>query len=164
MYDVSGQLLCESITPEGESKPKIEDSYTYNGEGLRASQTINGTTTHDAWDLAEELPLLLTDGTNSYIYGPGGIPTEQISSGGTATYLHHDQAGSIRLLTGKTGTVEGKCSYAAYGTPTCEGTATSPLGYDGQLTSSDTGLVCMRARVYDPSPESPNGSAADGCG
>jgi RHS repeat-associated protein len=30
------------------------------------------------------------------------------------------------------------------------GTATTPLGYDGQYTSSDTGLIYMRARVYDP--------------
>jgi RHS repeat-associated protein len=76
---------------------------------------------------------------------------EQINtSTGTITYLHHDQAGSTRLLTGSTGTVTGKCTYGAYGTPSCEGTTTTPLGYDGQYTSSDTGLIYMRARVYDP--------------
>jgi RHS repeat-associated protein len=75
---------------------------------------------------------------------------EQINSGGTVTYLHHDQQGSTRLLTGSTGKVEGKCSYRAYGTPTCEGAATTPLGYDGQYTSPDTGLVYLRNRVYDP--------------
>jgi RHS repeat-associated protein len=64
--------------------------------------------------------------------------------------MHHDQQGSTRLLTGSTGTVTGKCTYGAYGAPTCEGTTTTPLGYDGQYTSSDTGLVYMRARVYDP--------------
>ncbi len=85
----------------------------------------------------------------SYIYGPGELPVEQISSGGTVTYLHHDQAGSTRLLTGSTGTVTGKCTYSAYGTPTCEGTTTTPLGYDAQYTSTDTGLIYMRARVYD---------------
>ena len=31
-----------------------------------------------------------------------------------------------------------------------EGTATTPLGYDAQYTSTDTGLIYMRARVYDP--------------
>jgi RHS repeat-associated protein len=104
------------------------------------------------WNLTEAGPAqLLSDGTNSYIYGPGGLPIEQINtSTGTVTYLHHDQAGSTRLLTGSTGTVTGKCTYSAYGTPTCEGTATTPLGYDGQYTSSDTGLVYMRAREYDP--------------
>jgi len=103
------------------------------------------------WDMTEGLPLILSDTTNSYIYGPDGLPVEQISSGGTVTYLHHDQQGSTRLLTGSTGTVTGKCTYSAYGTPTCEGTTTTPLGYDGQYTSSDTGFIYLRARVYDPS-------------
>jgi hypothetical protein len=58
----------------------------------------------------------------SYVYGRGEMSVEQISSGGTVSYLHHDQAGSTRLLTGSTGTVTGKCSYSAYGTPTWEGT------------------------------------------
>jgi RHS repeat-associated protein len=54
------------------------------------------------------------------------------------------------LLTGSTGKVKGKCSYGAYGAPTCEGTTTTPLGYDAQYTSPDTGLVYLRARTYDP--------------
>ena len=78
------------------------------------------------------------------------MTVEQISSGGTVTYLHHDQQGSTRLLTGSTGTVTGKCTYGAYGAPTCEGTTTNPLGYDGQYTSSDTGLIYLRDRTYDP--------------
>ncbi len=87
----------------------------------------------------------------SYVYGPGGLPFEQINNTtGTVSYLHHDQQGSTRLLTGSTGTVTGKCTYGAYGTPTCEGTATTPLGFDGQYTSSDTGLIYLRNRVYDP--------------
>lgn len=87
---------------------------------------------------------------NFYVYGSSHMSVEQISSGGTVEYLHYDQAGSTRLLTGSTGTVIGKCSYSAYGTSTCEGTATTPLGYDAQYTSSDTGLIYLRARNYDP--------------
>jgi RHS repeat-associated protein len=88
---------------------------------------------------------------DSFVYGPGGLPIEQINNTtGTVTYLHHDQQGSTRLLTGSTGTVTGKCTYSPYGTPTCEGSATTPLGYDGQYTSTDTGLIYMRAREYDP--------------
>ncbi len=148
-YDQAGNLTSIE-RPEKESVPKIEDGYAYNGEDLRTSQTISGTTSYLAWDMTEELPLILADGTNSYIQGPNGLPIEQISSGGTVTYLHHDQQGSTRLLTGSTGTVTGKCTYSAYGAPTCEGASTTPLGYDGQLTSSDTGLVYLRNRVYDP--------------
>jgi RHS repeat-associated protein len=101
--------------------------------------------------MTKELPLILSDGTNSYIYGPGGLPVEQISSGGTVTYLHHDQQGSTRLLTGSTGKNEGAYTYTAYGAiQEHTGTATTPLGYDAQYTSSDTGLIYLRARVYDP--------------
>lgn len=79
------------------------------------------------------------------------MPVEQINNTtGEVLYLHHDQQGSTRLITGSTGKVEGKCTYGAYGTPTCEGTATTPLGFDGQYTSSDTGAVYLRARNYDP--------------
>ncbi len=85
------------------------------------------------------------------VYGPSETGIEQINtSTGTVTYLHHDQAGSTRLLTGSTGTVTGKCTYGAYGTPTCEGTSTTPLGFDAQYTSSDTALIYLRNRVYDP--------------
>jgi RHS repeat-associated protein len=149
-YNQAGELTAVTRLEEGAS-PAIEGTYTYNGEGLRTSQTIAGTTSYFAWDVTEELPLILSDGTNSYVYGPGGLPIEQINnSTGTVTYLHHDQADSTRLLTGSSGTVTGKCTYSAYGTPTCEGTTTTPLGYDGQYTSSDTGLIYMRARTYDP--------------
>jgi hypothetical protein len=133
----------------------IKTLTAHDGQGLRASQTISGATTRLAWNLIEGLPLILSDGTNSYIYGPDGLPVEQVSSGGTVTYLlHHDQQGSTRLLTGSTGTVTGKCTYGAYGAPTCEGATTTTLGYDGQYTSSDTGLIYMRARVYDPATSS----------
>jgi RHS repeat-associated protein len=115
------------------------------------SQTIGATTSYLTWDMAEELPLILSDGTNSYIYGPGGLPVEQISGGGTALYLHHDQQGSTRILTGSSGAVEGTTTYDAYGNETSStGTATTPMGYDGQYTSNDTGLIYMRARTYDP--------------
>jgi RHS repeat-associated protein len=94
----------------------------------------------------------LRSGETSYIYGPDGLPIEQINNTTEKVqYLHHDQAGSTRLITSSTGTVEGSYTYDAYGNTTGHtGTATTPLGYDGQLTSSDTGLIYLRARVYDP--------------
>lgn len=54
-------------------------------------------------------------------------------------------------MTGSTGKAEGTFTYDAYGNQTGHtGTATTPLGYDGQYTNSDTGLIYLRARVYDP--------------
>lgn len=149
-YDQAGDLISVSRPAEGET-PKIEDSYAYNGDGLRASQTISGTTAYLSWELAEGVPSILDDGTNSYLYGPGGLPVEQIDHSGNVLYLHHDQQGSTRVLTGPTGTVAASMTYDAYGNLTgSTGTSATPLGYDGQYTSSDTGLIYMRARVYDP--------------
>ena len=149
-YDEAGNLTSVARLEEG-SIPAIEDSYAYNGEGLRASQTIAGTTTYLTWDRTESLPLILSDGNDSFIYGPGALPIEQISSAGSVLYLHHDQQGSTRLLTGPTGSAEATDTYDAYGNVTGRtGTATSPLGFDGQYTNSDTGLIYLRARSYDP--------------
>ena len=149
-YDQAGNLISAERPKEGETS-EIKDTYAYNGEDLRTSQTISGTASYLAWDMTEELPLILSDTTNSYIYGPGGLPIEQISSGGAVFYLHHDHQGSTRLLTGSTGKNEGAYTYTPYGAvQEHTGTATTPLGYDAQYTSSDTGLIYMRARVYDP--------------
>lgn len=140
-YDAANQLK------EGGG---IKYTFTYDGNGLRASETINGTTTHMAWDTAAALPLLLFDGTNYYLYGPDGLPFEQISSE-TATYLHHDQQGSTRLLTNASGETKGSYTYKSYGiTEAHTGTSSTPLGYDGQYTNSDTGLIYLRKRVFDP--------------
>ncbi|HEY0392121.1 MAG TPA: RHS repeat-associated core domain-containing protein [Solirubrobacterales bacterium] len=149
-YDQAGNLISVKRPEEG-ATPKIEDTYGYDGGGLRVSQTISGVTTHMAWDVMDQLPMLLSDGANSYIYGPGGVPIEQVDGAEKAVYLHHDQQGSTRLLTGATGKKEGAYTYGPYGnTQEHTGTVSTPMGYDGQYTSSDTGLIYLRARAYDP--------------
>jgi RHS repeat-associated protein len=150
-YDQAGNLIANEKPKEGKAAG-LTDTYTYDGTGLRVSQTLSGTKAFLAWEITEPIPLILNDGTNSFIYGPGGLPVEQInSSTGTVLYLHHDQAGSTRMLTNSTGAKEASFTYDAYGNTTgTTGTAKTPLGYDGQYTSTDTGLIYLRARVYDP--------------
>jgi RHS repeat-associated protein len=148
-YDQAGNLTTIK-RPEEKAEPKIEDSYTYDGNNLRASQDINGATTKLTWDTAEKTSLPLSDETNSYIYGPENLPIEQISAKGETLYLHHDQQNSTRLLTNATGKTETAYSYTAYGIPTAVGGATTPLLYDAQYTNTDTNLIYLRARVYDP--------------
>jgi hypothetical protein len=91
-------------------------------------------------------------GPHILIYGP----IEQISNGGTVTYLHHDQQGSTRLLSGATGKAEATFTYDAYGNQTGHtGTAATPLGYDGQYTSSDTGLKTPGSSTCAHAPTTP---------
>jgi RHS repeat-associated protein len=151
-YDQAGDLTSVEQPEESKSKtPKIEDSYTYDGNGQRAAQTVVKTTTHMAWDTNEENPQLLGDGTNSYIYGPEGLPIEQIQGKGEVLYLHHDQQGSTRMLTGSTGKDEGASTFDAYGNVLkTTGTATTPLGYDGEYTNTDTDLIDLQARSDEP--------------
>src|SRR5207248_2671860 len=68
--------------------------YTYNGDSLRTAKIIGTTTLSYAWQTKGDLPTLLSDGTASYLYGPGGLPIESIDSTGNATFFHHDQLGS----------------------------------------------------------------------
>jgi RHS repeat-associated protein len=126
-------------------------TYAYDGGGLRTSKTVSSTTTPFTYDTAEGLPLITDDGTNAYIYGPGGMLIEQVN-GTTATYVHQDQLGSTRLLTDAAGTVVGTYQFDAYGNTTSHtGTATTPMQYAGQYLDSESGLYWMRARYYDAS-------------
>jgi RHS repeat-associated protein len=129
----------------------LNDSYAYDGNGLRASQTKGKATSYITMDLHDKLPVILSDEQNTYIYGPGNIPIEEIQSKGGVLYLHHDQQGSTRMLTSSTGAIEATTTYDAYGNQTgTTGTTTTPLGYDGQYTNATTGLLYLRARSYDP--------------
>lgn len=149
-YDQAGNLASVSRPAEGEI-PAIADSYGYNGDGLRASQTVGATTSYLAWDPTTSTPLVLNDGQNSYVYGADDQPVEQVDGEGNILYMHHDQQGSTRMLTSPTGAVSATTTYDAYGNRIgTTGTGTTSLGYDGQLTSPDTGLIYLRARVYDP--------------
>jgi hypothetical protein len=46
-------------------------TYTYNGDSLRMSRTVGGATTSYTWDVAASMPVVLQDGTNTYICGLG---------------------------------------------------------------------------------------------
>jgi RHS repeat-associated protein len=125
-------------------------SYAYDGDGLRMSKTIGTVTTAFSWDQSGSTPKLIEAGSTDYVYGPGGLPIEQIS-GGTPTYLQTDQQGSVRLLTDATGAVTGTYTYGPYGITTGHtGTASTALRFDGQYTDAESGLQYLQNRYYDP--------------
>ncbi|MBS1860984.1 MAG: RHS repeat protein [Actinobacteria bacterium] len=149
-YDQAGSLTAIERPEEGET-PAISESFGYDGNGLMASRTFGLSTAHLVWDPTESSGLLLSDGADSYVYGLGGLPFEQISNEEVPTYIHHDQLGSTRLLTNASGEATGTFTYGAYGALTGHtGTATTALGYAGQYTLGQSGLLYLRARYYDP--------------
>lgn len=92
----SGSALCEAWdeanrltgisagTGSSCGSPTTVGTYTYDGLGQRATRTVGGTTTQFAWDGSAGVALLLQETaggvSTSYLYGPGGLPVEQIAS------------------------------------------------------------------------------------
>ena len=179
-YDPNGNLT--TITPPSTSSTAltydladrlttyaqglVKATYTYNADGLRMSKAIaGGATSEYAWDLSGVRPLLLSDGTSDYLYGPGGLPLEQVT-GSTVLWYHHDQLGSTRALTNSAGASVATYTYDPYGNVTaCTGamvtvagrnlctTSTgivNPFTYGGQYRDDESGLYYLQARYYDP--------------
>jgi YD repeat-containing protein len=123
-------------------------SYTYDGDGLLTGRATAAGTVTDNWGTTSGTPLLLSDGTNDYLYGPNGTPVEQANiATGTPEYFVSDTQGSTRALLGASGSVDATFAYDAYGNLTASsGTATTPLLYDGQDLDTATGLYYLRAR------------------
>jgi RHS repeat-associated protein len=146
-YDQAGNLIQVKQGKAG----GLNDNYAYDGNSLRVSQSKGKTTSFITWDTHGGIPVILSDEQNSYVYGPDSIPIEEIQSKGLVLYLHHDQLGSTRMLTSSTGAIEATMTYDAYGNLTATtGTTTTPIGYTGQYTNADSGLLYLRARAYDP--------------
>jgi RHS repeat-associated protein len=153
-YDQANRLV-KVTTGSGASctSPTTLGTYSYNGSGLRMGKTVAGVSTTEAWDLSGGLPLLLEDKTSSatvdYVFGPGGVPLEQI---GTATlWYHHDQLGSTRALTNASGVTQATYQYDPYGNLiTSSGSVTNPFMYSGQYKDGESGLYYLRARYFDP--------------
>ena len=143
-WNAAGELVGAAGT--------IASSYTYDGNGLRASKTVGTTATTFTWDNTAKIPQLLTDGSTNYIYGPNGETVEQTVTGGTTPLWYFtDQHGSTTALADSNGAVVGTYAYSAQGTVTTHtGTATSTLQYVGQYADSETGFTYLRARYYDP--------------
>jgi len=132
--------------------------YAYNGDGLRVAKTVNGATTSDVRDLAEGMPLLLQETTNStttkYVTGDGGLPIEQQVGSSPPQYYVQDHLGSTRALLNSDGSTAATFTFDPYGKKTgSTGAATTPFGFAGQYTDSESGLQYLRARYYDPSTE-----------
>jgi RHS repeat-associated protein len=143
-YDKADRLVTATVG-------STSASCGYDGDGLRTSKTVNGTTTQQTWDAAAGLPLVLQDGTTRYVTGPGGLPIEQVAADGTVLYDVQDQLGSTRGLLNGAGQTVATYTYDPYGRQTAHtGTASTPFGYVGQYTDTETGLQYLRARYYDP--------------
>jgi RHS repeat-associated protein len=127
-------------------------TYGYDGDGLRMSKTL-ARDPQFTWDVAEGLPLIIQDGSTSYVTGPGGLPLEQVGGpdGRSVLYYHQDQLGSTRALTDGSGAVVQTYRYDPYGNlAASSGSTSNPFRFAGQYLDTESGLYYLRARYYDP--------------
>ncbi len=123
-------------------------SSVYNGDGLRMSHTVSGQTTNYTWDVNASLPVVLQDGTNTYVYGLDLISATDAS--GAQTYFTYDGLGSATEVTDGSATVTGTYSYDVFGAIRAQtGTSGNYWQFTGEQRDVSENLYYLRARYYD---------------
>ena len=148
-YDANGSLISEndgdvtSYTYDvwGNMTSAGNASYAYNAQGLRISKTVSGVTDNfvlvggDVW----------ADSESTYLRG-----LELISSD-DYFYLYNIRGDVIQLLD-YNGEVVKTYDYDAYGNELSRDLSDeNPFRYCGEYYDTETGLIYLRARYYDPS-------------
>jgi YD repeat-containing protein len=119
-YDNNGNLLSDGVSAytydtanrlTTVSQGADTYSFAYNGLGDRLQQTVNAVTTNYTLDLNAGLTQVLSDGTNSYLYGLGRIG----EFGAAWSYHMPDALGSVRQQTDNAGNVTMAQTYEPFG-------------------------------------------------
>lgn len=131
-------------------------SYTYNGDHSRTGMTVGTTPTQQVLDLAKSTPTVIegtstTSGNSSttyYLRDAAGLVDQYALAGGDH-YVLTDGHGSLRLSSNADGSYN-RQEYDPFGAVS-SGNLSSAFGFTGAQTDSDSGLIYLRARMYDPS-------------
>jgi len=132
----------------------IATEYSYDAQGIRQRQTVDGITsrflvdpTHQYAQVLEELDAA-GNSTVTYVIGHERIRQERAE--GHFTY-HDDGLGSIRVLTDDTGRATDTYVYEAFGQlEHGEGTTPNKFRYTGEQYDPNLGFYYLRARYYNP--------------
>jgi RHS repeat-associated protein len=174
-YDSNGNTLWSTngAIATGPYYYDVEDRLTnfndsvflgYNGDGIRASKTVNGVTTYFLVDdrnptgYAQVLEELTYNGgtvlLRAYSYGLALISQQEFDQSHLPSELYYfvsDGHGSTRLLVDTNGAAQGTFAYDAYGTLVASnGTPATTHLYSGEQFDSDLGFYYLRARHYNP--------------
>ncbi len=126
------------------------NSFNYNDLGQRTSKTDSGGTSATLFNGSRVLADSRADYTTG---GLTGLISERAS--GTTLYNHGDQLGSTRGQTNSAESVTASRERDAWGNVVASTeTLAGPFGYAGGATyrqDTDSGLVLLGARYYDPS-------------
>ncbi len=132
-------------------------SYTYTGDGRRASSTTGATVINALWDVNQPLPQLAIEREGSgallrrYTYGHDRLA---LTTPAGSFYYHYDDLRTATNLTNASGAKQWTYSYEPYGALKSEtqdsGSAPSNVFKFTGEQHDPTGLIHLRARQYDP--------------
>ncbi len=155
-WDANGNLLSDGLLTYAYDQANrlkavrggqsAASSYAYNGLGDRLSQTVGVTTTRYALDPAAGLTQVLSDGSNTYLYGAGRIAQYQTAM----QYFGADALGSVRQLYDASGQVIANARYDPYGNVLAQSGAASAYGFAGEQYDAGTGLKYLWASNARP--------------
>jgi RHS repeat-associated protein len=124
-------------------------SYVYNGDGVRVTKTAASVTTNYVQDVASKLPMVLQDGTFTYVYGIGLISTTD--GAGVQTYRLTDGLGSTTELVDGSGNVTVSYTYDPFGAVRSQSASNgNDWLFTGEQRDDESGYDFLRARYYDP--------------
>jgi RHS repeat-associated protein len=167
-YDANGNLT-QRTAPDGTVTYSWSDddrlvgandgsqsvSYTYDVDGIRQSQSVDGVTTDYLVDPNRDYAEVLAEADASgnalvrYTHADDLVAQDR---GGATAYYHSDALGSTRLLTDPTGTATDSYVYEAFGETEAEtGSTENDYRFTGEVLDQDLGLYYLRARYMDPS-------------
>ena len=146
-YDAENRLI------RAQTATDIID-YTYDANGIRQSQTVNGNTISYLVDQNRDYAQVLEerDATGAlivaYTYGDDLLSQHR---GGTTRYYHYDGLGSTRALTDATEAITDTYTYDAFGN-LIRSTGTTPNNYlyTGEQYDPNIGFYYLRARYMNP--------------
>jgi len=121
----------------------IKSTYSYSPDGLRLSKTVDGDAITFVYDNSNVVEEISNDGINKYYRG-----FEIIKNSNDLSYIYDGQ-GDVVILLDNLGTEVADYAFDAYGNQSEENTVYNPFGYRGEYTDQETGLIYLRARMYD---------------
>jgi RHS repeat-associated protein len=130
-----------------------QSTYTYDADGNRVRQTVDGVSTNYLVDTNRGLAQVAAEYDSSgvkasYTYA-GGVISQ--STNNLRTFYVNDGHSGVRLITNSTGAVTDAYNYDGYGNLLQSVGNANNERYRGESSDSATGLQYLRARYYDPS-------------
>jgi RHS repeat-associated protein len=160
-YDANGSLemMSDSATGKKETLRWNEDHMlasitnatgvtvmSYDASGERVAKQHGSETTYYFGTMLEYSSKA---GLIKYYYA-GSLLVAQKDATGTLWY-HQDQLGSIRLITNQKGAVVARYDYTPFGqNMSGSGSQRNEIGYTGQRTDKENGMIYLHGRYYDP--------------